>query len=88
MASTRLKFFESSEGNSMEDEVKKVALDITRANQIPEEEPEEKKKGGLAERRQTVAALTTYNKKVGGQNGEEVNLEKQFRIRFANMGKI
>ena len=66
----------------------RVALDIVRGNQVPEEEaPEERKKGGLAERRQTVSALTTYHKKVGGQNGEEVNLEKQFRIRFANMGK-
>lgn len=71
----------------MED-LNKAALDIVRGNQVPEEEsPEEKKKGGLAERRQTVSALTTYHKKAGGHNGEEVNLEKQFRIRFANMGK-
>ena len=68
--------------------MKKVALDITRANQIPEDEKKkDEKKGGVAERRKTISALTAYHKKVGGQNGEEVNLEKQFRIRFANMGK-
>ena len=61
-------------------------MDITRSNQNPEEEKKDDKKGGLAERRQTISALTAYHKKVGGQNGEEVNLEKQFRIKFANMG--
>merc|ERR1711892_234093 len=87
VASTRLKFFEKSEGNSAIEDMNRVALDITRANQVPEEEEtnEQKKKGGLAERRQTVSARTSYHKKVGGHGGEEVNLERQFKIRFANM---
>ena len=67
--------------------MKRVALTITRANQNPEnDEKEDTKKGGLAERRQTVSALTQYHKKVGGHGGEEINLERQFKIRFANMG--
>ena len=67
-------------------EMIKAANEIVKSNQAPEEESKDGRKKSMAVRRNTVHELATHAKKVGGHGGEEVNLERQFKIRFANMG--
>ena len=87
VASTRIELFEKDDPNSAKAEMIKAANDIVRSNQVPEEESKDgDRKKSLAVRRNTVHELATHAKKVGGHGGEEVNLERQFKIRFANMG--
>lgn len=63
-------------------------LNITKQLQNPEaDKKDEEGDKGLSNRRQTIAQLTTYHNKVKGQSGEEINLERQFKKRFENMGK-
>jgi len=86
VASTRIELFEKDDPNSAKAEMIKAANDIVRSNQVPEEESKDgDRKKSLAVRRNTVHELATHAKKVGGHGGEEVNLERQFKIRFANM---
>jgi len=81
IASTRLQIFDESEINP-NNELTKVANDIVRSMQAPETESASKGQK-VAERRKTISALVTDQRKTGG-GGEEINLEKNFRIRFEN----
>jgi hypothetical protein len=40
---------------------------------------------GVTERRKTISALTSIHRQTGG-GGEEINLEKQFLVRFNDVG--
>ena len=46
----------------------------------------QEQRGGVADRRKTIAKLSAYHEKTGGKSGEDLNLERQFKQRFANMG--
>ena len=66
-------------------EVMQDAVKLTKAFQAPDKDKKDKKKSGIAERRKTVANLNSYHKKAQ-REGENLNLEKQFKIKFAQMG--
>ena len=68
-------------------EVMQEAVKLTKAFQAPDKDKKEKKKSGIAERRKTVANLNNFHKKAQ-REGENLNLEKQFKIQFAQMGKF
>ena len=88
IASTKLSFFGSKDEAAETSSVNKNMVNITRQLQNPDTEKEnEDDEKGLTNRRQTIAQLTSYHKKVKGQSGEEINLEKQFRKRWENIGR-
>merc|ERR1712130_869953 len=86
IASTRL--LSKGDDSEGQGDLAQAADDIVGELQKPETEKKDDQKGGLAERRQTIAALTSYHKKVGGQSGEEINLEKQFKEKLSKMANF
>ena len=87
IATTKLKLFEKADMKDHQTEVMQDAVKLTKAFQAPDKEKKEKKKSGIAERRKTVAHLNNFHKKAQ-REGENLNLEKQFKIQFAQMGKL
>ena len=88
IASTKLNFFGTKEEAAETSSVNANILNITKQLQNPEaDKKDEEEDKGLSNRRQTIAQLTTYHNKVKGQSGEEINLGRQFKKRFENMGK-
>ena len=78
--------FEKADMKDYQTEVMQEAVKLTKAFQAPDKDKKDKKKSGIAERRKTVANLNSYHKKAQ-REGENLNLEKQFKIKFAQMGK-
>jgi len=62
-----------------------TGLALTRQMQAPDNEDEKKAHKGVMERRQTIAQLTSYQKKQGAKGGKELNLENEFRKRFQSI---
>jgi len=81
IASTKLRWVKEGEDNSV-DEVMKVAHEFVEQAQAPVAE-ETKKSQGAMDRRKTISALVHDQRKTGGR-GEEIDLERQFRVTFEN----
>jgi len=80
IASTKLMWLKEGDDNSVE-EVMKVAHQFVTEMQAPEAEQKSTKAPGAGDRRKTISALTTNQRKTGGV-GEEINLERQFLVKF------
>ena len=61
-----------------------LALDFVKNVQITVEKTEETR--GNVGRRMTVHDLSNYHQESKGQESQEINLEKDFRKQFQNMG--
>merc|ERR1712126_333762 len=70
-----------------EDEAIKLARDITMKLQNPEmkKTEEEQREIQRQHRRDTIAQLNNYHDRVRGGEGEEINLEKEFKKRFESV---
>ena len=86
IATTKLELFEKADMKDYQTEVMQEAVKLTKAFQAPDKDKKDKKISGIAERRKTVANLNSFHKKAQ-REGENLNLEKQFKIKFAQMGK-
>ena len=56
-------------------------MKFTKSSQEPEKDKKDKASNRLAERRMTIANMQEEKKKKGSQ-GDFINLEKQFKVRF------
>ena len=81
MASTRLKIFESADAKDNNDEMLRDFMKFTSSSQEPEEK-KENSSNRLQDRRATMAVLKDAHNKTR-TNGEFINLEKQFKVKFA-----
>ena len=86
MASTRLKIFESADAKDNNDEMLRDFMKFTSSSQEPEEK-KEKSSNRLQDRRATMAVLKDAHNKTR-TNGEFINLEKQFKVKFAGRIKF
>merc|ERR1719270_1841539 len=82
VASTRLKIFESADAKDNNDEMLRDFMKFTSSSQEPEEK-KEKSSNRLQDRRATMAVLKDAHNKTR-TNGEFINLEKQFKVKFAD----
>ena len=88
IATTKLKFFEKADAQDHNTEMMQDAVNLTREIQQPEKEEKKNKfVTGDARRRQTVANLQGYHKKVQ-REGQDLNLEKQFKKNLEQLGKF
>jgi len=81
VASTRLPLFESADAKDTNEEALNELMKFTKSSQEPEKDKKDKASNRLAERRMTIANMQEEKKKKGSQ-GDFINLEKQFKVRF------
>ena len=88
IATTHLKFFEKADAKDKNMEMLQEAVNLTKQIQQPEkEDKKEKFISANAGRRKTVANLHGFHKKVQ-REGQDLNLEKQFKKNLEQLGKL
>ena len=82
VASTRLKIFEAADAKDNNDEMLRDFMKFTASSQEPDSGKKENSSNRLQDRRATMAVLKAEHNKTR-TNGEFINLEKQFKVKFA-----
>ena len=87
IATTHLKLFEKADAKDKNMEMLQEAVNLTKQIQQPEKEDKKVKFiTADAGRRKTVANLQGFHKKVQ-REGQDLNLEKQFKKNLEQLGK-
>ena len=87
IVSTRLSIFEAADSSDSKEEFHKEIMSYIRKTQEPDKE---KKKGAakLAERRMTVSGIQKAHQSKNADDGEVLDLGKQFKVKFAGRASL